>query len=144
MASKINVNGFFRDTSGLPRMEELRKSHLANAPADPDTDDFIRRLAERLHPKNMRFQVVSIIESSDYTRVYRLVPMDGHIPVFQCGQYMNLRLKIGNSVLTRPYTISSAPFEARGDYPILEIGVPHNEGAFVPYYLFKKLKVGYS
>ena len=76
MASKINVNGFFRDTSGLPRMEELRKSHLASAPADPDTDDFIRRLAERLHPKNMRFQVVSIIESSDYTRLYRLVPMD--------------------------------------------------------------------
>ena len=142
MASKINVNGFFRDTSGLPRMEELRKSHLASAPADPDTDDFIRRLAERLHPKNMRFQVVSIIESSDYTRVYRLVPMDGHIPVFQCGQYMNLRLKIGNSVLTRPYTISSAPFEARGDNPFVEIAVHHKKGDFVPDYLFKKFKVG--
>ena len=43
MASKINVNGFFRDTSGLPRMEELRKSHLANAPADPDTNGCIRK-----------------------------------------------------------------------------------------------------
>lgn len=142
MGSKISINGFFRDTSGLPRMEELRKESLANASAKPDPNDFIHDLAKRLHPANMRFQVVSIEESSDSTRVYRLVSKDGHIPVFHCGQYMNLRLKIGNGVLTRPYTISSAPFEARGENPFLEITVHRKKGGFVPDYLFKNLKVG--
>lgn len=142
MRNKININGFFKDTSGLARMTELRQNHLANASDEPDPKDFVHDLAGQLHPADMQFQIVSIMESSDYTRTFRLTPKDGQIPIFQCGQYMNLRLKIGNSVLTRPYTISSAPFEAQGENPFVEITVHCSKKSFVPNYLFENLKVG--
>ncbi len=142
MASKININGFFRDTSGLARMVELRQGHLAASPAESDSPDFIHELATRVHPGIMKFQIADIKESSDYTRIYQLIPKEGTIPPFQSGQYMSLRLKIGNSVLTRPYTISSAPFEAEGENPFLEIIVHRSKKGFVPDYLFKHCEIG--
>lgn len=68
--------------------------------------------------------------------------MDGHIPVFQCGQFVNFRLKIGESLLTRPYTISSAPYEARGEHPFFEITVRRNVPYLVPDYFFENVHVG--
>ena len=62
--------------------------------------------------------------------------------MFQSGQYVNFRLKIGESVLSRPYTISSAPFEARGEHPFFEITVRRNVPYLVPDYLFENVKVG--
>ena len=90
----------------------------------------------------MIFKVVDIREASPTSRIFRFESADGHIPVFQSGQYVNFRLKIGESVLSRPYTISSAPFEARGEHPFFEITVRRNVPYLVPDYLFENVKVG--
>ena len=90
----------------------------------------------------MTFKVTDIREASPTSRVFRFESADGHIPVFQSGQYVNFRLKIGESVLSRPYTISSAPYEARGEHPFFEITVRRNVPYLVPDYLFENVKVG--
>ncbi len=90
----------------------------------------------------MKFKVVSIRDASPMAKTFRFESLDGHIPVFQCGQFVNFRLKIGQSVLTRPYTISSAPYEARGEQPFFEITVRRNVPYLVPDYLFENVHIG--
>ena len=138
----IKIKGFFQDVVGASRVVKLRKENFAKGSPIPDPRDPIREVADLLHPEHMLFQVVDIREASPTSRVFRFASADGHIPVFQSGQYVNFRLKIGESVLSRPYTISSAPFEARGEKPFFEITVRRNVPYFVPDYLFENVKVG--
>ncbi len=140
--SSIKVKGFFKDVSGASRVTKLREESIKNASPVPDPKDFIRDVADALHPADMMFRVADIREVSPTTRTFRLESEDGHIPVFQSGQYINLRLKIGDSLLTRPYTISSAPFEARGEHPYVELTVRRNVSLLVPDFLFDEVSVG--
>lgn len=142
MSRSIKVKGFFQDVGGASRVTKLRAESIRNASPIPDPKDFIRDLADALHPASMRFKVASIRDVSPTAKTFRLESLDGHIPVFQCGQYLNLRLKIGQSLLTRPYSISSAPYEARGERPFVEFTVRRNTSYLVPDYLFQNIKVG--
>ena len=119
----IKVKGFLQDVGGASRVVKLREENFAKGSPIPDPRDPIR-------------------EASPSSRTFRFESADGHIPVFQSGQYVNFRLKIGKSVLSRPYTISSAPFEARGEHPFFEITVRRNVPYLVPDYLFENVKVG--
>ena len=110
----IKVKGFLKDVGGASRVTKLREENFAKGSPVPNPKDPIREMADKLHPEHMVFKCVDIREASPTSRVFRFESGDGHIPVFQSGQYVNFRLKIGDSVLSRPYTISSAPFEARG------------------------------
>ena len=138
----IKVKGFLQDVGGASRVTKLREQNFANGSPIPDPKDPIRELADKLHPEHMLFKVVDIREASPTSRIFRFESADGHIPPFQSGQYVNFRLKIGESVLSRPYTISSAPFEARTEHPFFEITVRRNVPYLVPDYLFENVKVG--
>ena len=138
----IKVKGFLKDVGGASRVTEARRAAIANASAVPDPKDNIRAVADLLHPDPMPLKVTEIRQTSPYSKTFRFESEDGHIPVFQCGQYASFRLKIGESELTRPYTISSAPYEARGERPFFEITVRRNRPYFVPDWLFENLKVG--
>lgn len=138
----IKVKGLFEDIGGAGRVTELRRKKLANASSRPDPRDPIRELADRLHPAEMKFRCVSVTDASPSAKTFRFESVDGHIPVFQCGQFVNFRLRIGESLLTRPYTISSAPYEARGEKPFFEITVRRNVPYLVPDYLFENVKPG--
>ncbi len=140
--SSIKVKGFLKDVSGASRVTKMRADSIKNASAVPDPKDFIRDLADALHPESMKFKVAEIRDVSPTAKTFRLESEDGHIPVFQCGQFINLHLKIGDSVLTRPYSISSAPYETFGDHPFVEFTVRRNVSYFVPDYLFDQVKVG--
>lgn len=134
--------GFFKDITGASRVTNTRKEKFKNASSVLDSKDSIRVLAEKLHPAKMQFQVISVKDVSPTSRTFRLTTPDGHIPVFQCGQYVNLHFKIGDSILNRPYSISSAPYEARSTEPFFEITVRRNLPYFVPNYLFENVKPG--
>lgn len=138
----IKVKGFLKDVGGASRVTAARRKSFADASSTPDPKDNIRMVADLLHPDKMEFKVVSIREASPTSRVYRLASTGGHIPVFQSGQYVNFRLHIGQSELTRPYTISSAPFEARGKNPFIEITIRRNRPYLVPDYFFDHVRVG--
>ena len=138
----IKVKGFLQDVGGASRVVKLREENFAKGSPIPDPRDPIREVADLLHPEHMTFKVVDIRDASPSSRIFRFESADGHIPVFQSGQYVNFRLKIGKSVLSRPYTISSAPFEARGEHPFFEITVRRNVPYLVPDYLFEHVSVG--
>lgn len=59
---------------------------------------------------------------------------------FQAGQYISLRLKIGDSDLTRPYSLCSSPTDAlNGTYSIL---VKEMKNGFASEYICRNFKVG--
>ena len=138
----IKVKGFLKDVGGASRVTKLREENFAKGSPIPDPKDPIRELADKLHPESMQVRVVDIREASPSSRVYRFESVDGHIPVFQSGQYVNFRLEIGESKLSRPYTISSAPFEARGEHPFFEITIRRNVSYLVPDYFFEQVHLG--
>ncbi len=138
----IKVKGFLNDVKGAARVTALRKKSIETASSVPDPVDNIRAVADALHPDHMEFKVVEVREASPTSRVFRMVSTDGHIPVFQAGQYVNFRLKIGASELTRPYTISSAPFEARGEKGFIEVTIRRNRPYLVPDWFFENVNVG--
>ena len=79
-------------------------------------------LAKELHPK-IQHVIVSEIEELNGAKRYTLVPDkeagQEKLAYFNAGQYISLNLKIGDSLLTRPYSLCSSPKEALdGKYQI--------------------------
>ena len=138
----ITVKGFLKDVGGASRVTEMRRSAIANASPLPDAKDSIRELADALHPSEMQFRCVSVRDASPTSRTFRFESTDGHIPVFQCGQYVNFRFTIGGSTLSRPYSLSSAPYEARGKKPFFEVTIRRNVPYLVPDYMFENVHEG--
>lgn len=138
----IKVKGFLKDVGGASRVTKLREDSIAQASAVPQPKDPIREVADLLHPASMKLRVAAIYEASPNSRTFRFESLDGHIPVFQSGQYASFRFRIGGSLVQRPYSISSAPYEARGEHPFFEITVRRNRPYLVPDYLFENVHVG--
>lgn len=138
----IKVKGFLKDVSGSSKVIKLREESYANASSTPDPKDFIKDITEQLHPQSMEVRVIDIKNTSPTSKTYRFESTNGWIPVFQSGQYVNFRLKIGDSILTRPYSISSAPYEARTEHPYFEITIRRNKPYLVPDYFFENVKMG--
>ncbi|MBQ1406644.1 MAG: hypothetical protein IIY88_00785, partial [Eubacterium sp.] len=138
----MKVKGFLKDVGGASRVTKMREQSIANASPVPHPEDPIRKLADALHPGKQQFKVTDIRPASPTSTTYRFSPVNGHVPVFQCGQYVNFYLTIGESVLTRAYSISSAPYEARLKDPYFEITVRSNQPYLVPDWFLDNLKVG--
>jgi len=146
MSFGVNVKGFLNDVTGSKKIVKERTDKWAAAspiPNDANKKDPIRILADQLHPAAMQCKIVDIRDASPTAKTFRFESVDGHIPPFQSGQYVNFRFQIGESNLTRPYSISSAPYEARRkEHPFFEITVRANRPYLVPDYMFQNLKVG--
>ena len=138
----FKVKGLLKDLGGASRVTKARMDAIRNASATPDPHDPIRELADKLHPASMEFVVDSVRDASPTSKTYRLKSADGHIPVFQAGQYVNFRLRIGESELTRPYTISSAPCEALGKDGYFEVTIRRNRPYLVPDWFFENVQPG--
>ena len=138
----IKVKGFLKDVGGASRVTEARRKSIESASAIPDPHDFVREVADALHPDPMDLRVTEIREASPTSRIFRMVPVSAKLPVFQAGQYLSFRLKLGGSELTRPYTISSAPCDALGENGYVEITIRRNRPYLVPDYFFEHVQVG--
>ena len=138
----MKVKGFLKDVGGASRVTKMRKELIANGSPLPDPKDPIRELADLLHPGRQQFKVTEIRKASPTATTYRFSPVNGHVPVFQSGQYANFYLTVGDSVLTRAYSISSAPYEARLAEPFFEVTIRHNVHYLVPDWFLENVKVG--
>ncbi len=138
----MKVHGFLKDIGGAGRVTRRRRTIIQNAGSQMVTRDPIHETAAKLHPGNIPLRVTEIRETSPTARTFRLVAEDTPLPVFQAGQYLSLDFQIGKTVTTRPYSISSAPFEAGGPNPFVEITVRKKGSTFVPDYLFDHIKAG--
>ena len=100
-------------------------------------------LARNLHPKVQHVKVSDIKEFNG-AKVYTFEPDTSKgttkLAYFRAGHYISLKLKIGDSVLTRPYSLCSSPKLAlSGKYQII---VKSMKDGFASEYINREFKVG--
>jgi len=99
--------------------------------------DVVTRVVSRIHPKRMNLRVVEILPETATAKTFCFERVDGLLPPFRAGQYVNVMVNLDEVRTSRPYSISSAPMAER-----LELTVRDKPGGFVAPYLFNELKVG--
>ncbi len=90
-----------------------------------------------VHPGRLTLKVKEIIEETASSRTLRMVSGNGKPPNFKAGQYINLFVKVGKVMTSRPYSISSAPGKS-----YLDLTVRRVDRGFVSDYLLKKARAG--
>ncbi|MFA6829825.1 MAG: flavin reductase family protein [Bacilli bacterium] len=140
----MKIKGFLQDVGGAGRVTKKREELFSQADKTDKANDPISAVAKELHPDPMMLTITEITVVSPTAKKYRLIAKDGVLPPFQAGQYVSLEMKIGDTLTTRPYSICSAPFEARnGKDSFIEITVRKGrECNFVANYFYNEAKVG--
>ena len=140
----MKIKGFLKDVTGASRVTKARLSAFENASAAPEKTDPIAEVAKAWHPGKIALTVTQVRDASPTAKTVRLERPDGSkLPFFYAGQYIVLDFAIGESVISRPYSISSAPFEARAEKPFVEITVRRSRGdGFIADYINDELKIG--
>ena len=139
---KFIVKSNTLDLLNFAKMIPTRKAKLESGSAKPVPKTYpINELAKLNHPGKMRLCVREIIEHSADVKSFILASADGKkLAPFRAGQYLTLQMKIGSSIVTRPYSIASTPNDARSGFYNLTIKrVPDG---FVSGYILDNIRVG--
>ena len=115
-----------------------RRATLETGSLDPITAVYgVNKLAASLHPKLQEAEVAEIIDRKD-ARTFIL--KSDRLAYFRAGQYVSVKLNIGNAVTARPYTLADSPKAAlEGRY---EITVKKSPEGFVSDYILSNWQVG--
>ena len=126
------------DMLHFKKMVPRRRAILQAGSLDPITAVYgVNRLAQSLHPKQQKAVVSEIIPRRD-ANTYVLKA--DRLAYFRAGQYVSVKLQIGDSVTARPYTLAASPALAlEGQY---QITVKKAQDAFVSDYILSHWKVG--
>ena len=139
---KIGLIGKF-DMLKFKNMKKVREQAIQAAPAKEVDGTFkINENAKKLHPDYCALIVDEIIDrGTANAKTFVLKSKDGEpLPYFRAGMYINLKLPIDGSLVTRSYSLCSSPKKAlEGKYAIT---VRANPGGFVADKLLAELKVG--
>ena len=143
----MKIKGFLKDVTGASRVTKRRKKLFDEASTTYTYSDPIREVEEEVHPSPLLMKVSAVENVSPTTKKFTFVPSEKEtrkLPPFQAGQYVSLKLDIGTTKTTRPYSICSAPFEARqGKDSFFAIAVRNGKtDGFAANYLYSNLKVG--
>lgn len=140
---KFTVNGNLKDSINTVKfLTERIKFVNGAAPVLPTrTDDFgVNKVAKSLHPKEQKLVISRIEEHADIAKSYYFRSEAAPLAYFKAGQYLTFKLEIGNSVVTRSYSIASSPASAlSGEY---QITVKRISDGFVSDYILNNWKVG--
>jgi ferredoxin-NADP reductase len=98
---------------------------------------YVKSIVARYHPKEMKLRVIEIIGETPSTKTFRFERVDGSLPPFRPGQYVNLFVDVDGVLTSRPYSISSSPKEKT-----LDLTIQQKPGGFVTRYLLNELQVG--
>ena len=139
---KVGLIGVL-DMLKFKNMAKVREQAIQAAPAKEIKGEFaINQNAKLLHPDHQKLVVSEIIghdAAGAKTYVFRSAE-NKPLAYFRAGQYLSLKLKIGDSFVTRPYSISSSPKWATEGK--VAITVRTNPGGFVADWLLENLKEG--
>ena len=139
---KFIVKSNLIDIANFAKMIPTRKEMLKKGSAAPVPKTYpINELAKLNHPGKMELIIDEIIEHSADVKSFIFKSAENKkLAPFRAGQYLTLQLKIGSSIVTRPYSIASTPNDARNGFYNLTIKrVPDG---FVSGYILDNLKVG--
>lgn len=141
MALKINVgkNGF-EDIKHLVSHITEKNRVIKAAPAKEVSSVFkINEHAKALHPEYQKMTVSKVVcHDGAGAKSYFLKAESA--AYFRAGQYLSVSLKIGDSILTRPYSISSSPQMSKDG--IYAITVRKTPDGFASDYILENLKEG--
>lgn len=139
MNFKKQIFGFM-DMLRFKKLVPTRRQMLAQGENKPLPQEYRTNvLAKKLHPGYMQVELVAARPLTETIRELTFKRVDsGAFPFFRAGQYVSLQMKIGDSVVSRPYSIVSTPQQALENKLVLAV---ENAG-FVSEYLNKSAKVG--
>lgn len=138
---KVGLIGAF-DMLKFKNMAKVREQAIQAAPAKEIKAEYaINKNAKILHPDYQKLVVSEIIDHPGAdAKTFVFKREDGKaVAYFRAGQYLSLKLPIGDSFVTRPYSISSSPKEALEGK--ISITVRANPNGFVADWLLNNLKV---
>ncbi len=139
---KISLIGAL-DMLKFKNMAADREKAIQRAPAREITADFpINNNARALHPDHLDLVVKEVVDHPGAgAKSFILAREDGApLPLFRAGQYLSLKLPIGESFVSRPYSISSGPgWALDGMYAVT---VKANPGGYAADWALANLKAG--
>ena len=139
---KVGLIGKF-DMLKFKNMKKVRQQAIDAAPAKEINGDFAVNInAKKLHPDHVNLIIDEIIDHGKANaKTFVLKSEDGEaLPYFRAGMYLNLKLPLDGSFVTRSYSLCSSPKKAlEGKYAIT---VRSNPGGFVADRLLADMKVG--
>ncbi len=139
---KVGLIGKF-DMLKFKNMSKVREQAIQAAPAKEVCGEFaINNNAKALHPDYQKLVVDEVIDrGTANAKTFVFKRADGKpFPYFRAGQYINLKLTMEGSFVTRSYSLCSSPKDAlKGKAAIT---VRSNPGGFVADKLIAGLKVG--
>ena len=140
----MKIKGFLKDVTGASRVTKARLNAFESASPVPETNDPIADVVAQWHPKKFDVTVTEIRDASPTAKTVRFVRSDGQkLPFFYAGQFIVLDFTVGDSVISRPYSISSAPYQARMENGFAEITVRRSKGdGFIADLVNDSVKVG--
>ncbi len=126
------------DMLHFKQMVPRRRAILQSGSLEPITAVYgVNRLAQSLHPKRQTAVVSEIIPRKD-ANTYVLKA--DKLAYFRAGQYVSVKLNVGGSVTSRPYTLAASPARAlEGEY---RITVKKAQDGFVSDYILANWAVG--
>jgi len=140
----MKVKGFIKDVGGASRVTKARLQAFESASPLPVREDPIGNVAREWHPGKLDLVVTEIRDASKTAKTVRFEKVGGgKLPPFYAGQFMVLDFPMGQSLISRPYSISSAPWQARQEKGFVEITVRRSKGdGFICDYINDSVKVG--
>lgn len=143
MAMKFKVKSGVADIKKFVGLITNREAAIKNGkPEDINPTFKINELANKFHPDYQKMVISEIInhEGAD-AKTFVFKKADGsQAAFFRAGQYVSVLLKIGESLVTRPYSICSSPLEAKQG--IVKITVRNVKNGFAAPYMLENFKVG--
>lgn len=108
---KVGLIGVF-DMLKFKKMSANRNKHIEAAPANDIVGEYtINKKASAHHPDKLELIVDNkIVHAAADTVEFVFRSADGSpLPFFRAGQYLSVKMQIGSSSVTRPYSICSSP-----------------------------------
>ncbi|MGD0855208.1 MAG: FAD-dependent oxidoreductase [Dehalococcoidia bacterium] len=121
----------------LDRLKEQVAKQIPGAHELKDPFPAAGKTVEAWHPGHLSLKVQEITGETASAKTLRLVSDDGKLPFFRAGQYVNLFVKAGKTLTSRPYSIASEPGKSHIDLTVRRV-----EKGFVSRYLLNKVKEG--
>lgn len=143
---KVSVRGHLFDLLAFRGLPKQREKRIAKAPARPVAVHPVNVLAQQIHPDKLHLVVTTVRDETKSSKTFRLAPDPSSettsLPPFRAGQYLSLRVGANGVRITRPYSISSAPYEALGKDGFYEITVKRVADGFLTPYMWDHWKAG--
>ncbi|MBN2343344.1 MAG: FAD-dependent oxidoreductase [Deltaproteobacteria bacterium] len=139
-AMRRRLRGFghvLRDGKRVGKVIRSKYRKYSNEPLEPQFKNQYDRV-EPYHARNIQMKIGAKYNETYDTVTLRLLPDDYRIPAFSAGQYVEISTTIDGNVVSRAYSISSAPEENR----YIDITVKVQPGGTMSSYLVYNTRVG--